>query len=315
MRIWLTGGTGFIGSNIVRVALGLGHEVITTVHSFQPTADLPYRTTKVDITDPDAVKKSIAETRPDAVVHCAILNDYGRLYLDRRAGWDAYVSSTHSIAAAANAKGAPFVLVSTDWVFDGTQRLADEETPPNPVNLYGVLKLASEMVALENGGAVARVSGVNGVHYARPDLPRSQDVGFGYFVASLVDSLRRGRPFTVWLADDINMVATPSLASESAELIVRIVAESKTGVFHCCGRDAVGRLELAHLACDVFGLARSLVVTGPPDYAVRTAGLIPYDTSLAAPRTSALLNREPSSLRDLLARFRTEYDNYTGVAA
>jgi dTDP-4-dehydrorhamnose reductase len=81
------------------------------------------------------------------------------------------------------------VLVSTDWVFDGTQSGADEATPPNPVNLYGVMKLASEMVTLERGGAFARISGVQGLHLARPATPWAQDRGFGYFAASIVESL------------------------------------------------------------------------------------------------------------------------------
>jgi len=38
---------------------------------------------------------------------------------------------------AANAVGAPVLLVSTDWVFDGTQGHAAEDEPPNPVNAYG----------------------------------------------------------------------------------------------------------------------------------------------------------------------------------
>ena len=315
MRIWLTGGTGFVGSNIVRAALGSGHEVTTTVHSFVPPPDSRFRTTAIDMTDESAVRTSILRSAPDAVVHCAILNDYGGLYRHRAQGWDAYVNSTRYIARAANTVEAPFVLVSTDWVFDGTQALADEDTPPNPINLYGVLKVASEIVALEHDGAVARVSGVNGIHYGRPNLPRSQDVGFGYFVASLVASLRRGEMFTVWMADDINMVATPSLASECAELVLQIAEEAHTGVFHCCGADAIGRLELAHLACDVFGLDHSLIRTGAPDYTGITAGRIPYDTSLTTPRTSALLRRQPNSLQNLLGRFRDEFDHYTGVAA
>ena len=87
MRVWLTGGTGFVGSNIVRTALSHGHDVTTTVHSFTPSETLPYATERVDMVDDDAVRASIARSQPDLVVHCAILNDFGRLYSDRRAGW------------------------------------------------------------------------------------------------------------------------------------------------------------------------------------------------------------------------------------
>jgi dTDP-4-dehydrorhamnose reductase len=192
------------------------------------------------------------------------------------------VSATGHCADAARDAGAAFVVVSTDWVFDGTQGGADEATPPNPVNLYGVLNVASEVVALERGGAVARVSGVNG--------------------------LRRGERFTVWESDDINMRSTPSLASESADLILRIGEHGLRGVFHCCGGEAMGRMELARLACDVFELDSSLLDSGPPDPSAMPDAPIPYDTSITAPRTSRLLDHEPSSVRDLLLRFRREYE-------
>ncbi len=308
MRVWLTGGTGFVGSNIVHEALTDGADVMTTVHRFVPEGPVGYATDRVDMTDEAAVRSSIERFSPDVVVHCAILNDLSRLYVDREAGWRAYVTATGIVADAANAAGASFVVVSTDWVFDGTQPGADEATPPNPVNLYGVLKLASELVALERGGAVARVSGVNGVHRCRPDSPRRQDPGFGYFVASLVDTLRRGEPFTVWESDDINMVATPSLASESARMILRIGELGLSGVFHCCGRDAMGRMALAELACEVFDLDAGLIRSGPPDPDAMPGAPVPYDTSLTAPRTSELLRREPTPVRRLLERFRTEYE-------
>ena len=309
MRVWLTGGTGFVGSNIVHAALARGADVLTTVHSFRPEGELPFAIERVDITDAASVAASIGRFAPDLVVHCAILNDWERMYADRRLAWDSYVGATGAAAEGAAAVGASFVVVSTDWVFDGTQSGADEATPPNPINLYGVLKLASEIVALERGGAVARVSGVNGLHRARPDTPRAQDPGFGYFVASLVDALQEGRRFTVWESDEINMRATPSLASECAELILRIGERRLDGVFHTCGGEPMTRMELALLACEVIGLDTSLIQSGPPDPAAMPDGPVPYDTSITMPRTARLLDHAPTSARRLLERFRREHES------
>jgi dTDP-4-dehydrorhamnose reductase len=75
----------------------------------------------VDVTDARAVRRSVRDAAPDAIVHCAILNDFGRLYTDRRAARSAYVDATRNVVDAANEAGARVVLVSTDWVFDGTQ--------------------------------------------------------------------------------------------------------------------------------------------------------------------------------------------------
>ena len=264
------------------------------------------------MTDEAAVRSSIETFGPDIVIHNAIMNDWLQMYADRPAAWDAYVGATRNTTAGADDAGAAYVMVSTDWVFDGTQGGADERTPPNPVNLYGVLKVASEMVALERGGAVARVSGVQGLHLARPKTPRAQDQGFGYFCASIVDALRQGQTFTVWEADDINMLATPSLALECGELMVQIGAKRADGIFHLCGADAVSRRELAELTCDVFELDAERLRFGPPDPDVNATALIPYDTTLTTPRTDLVLGRTATPLRRLLERFRGQLEDRKG---
>jgi dTDP-4-dehydrorhamnose reductase len=260
---------------------------------------------EVDVADAGAVSRSVAEFAPDALVHCAILNDLTRLASRRHEAWDAYVGATRNVVDAANAARARVVLVSTDWVFDGTQSGATEAEPPNPINAYGFLKAASELVVAERAdrGAVARISGVQGVHRARPDAPRAQDHGFGYFVASLVEALRAGRAFTVWEAEDINMRATPTLATDAADLIRRIIDRERTGVHHCCGGESVTRGQLARAAAEAFELDDDLLLFGapePPDAPV------PYDTSLDATATAAALGVELPSVAEQLGRLREE---------
>ena len=307
MRVYVTGASGFVGSNVARVFAAHGADLTLPVHHHRPPGD---GSPAVDLANADATRASIEVARPDAIVHCAILNDFDRLYRDRRAGWDAYVGATRNVVDAANAVGAKVVLVSTDWVFDGTQSGADEATPPNPINLYGVLKVASELVVTERAanGAVARISGVNGVHWARPAGPRRQDAGFGYFVASLVDSLSAGQPFLAWEGDDLNMIATPTLASDGAELMWRIIERDLQGTFHCCGGETIGRRQLAERAAEVFELDASLLRFGPPPSGAVPPGPVPYDTSLSAAVTAQALDVDLPSVRDQLNRFRAELE-------
>jgi dTDP-4-dehydrorhamnose reductase len=267
VRVWISGGGGFVGSYLVRAF----DEVCAPPHA------------EVDVRDPGAVRRSVAAYRPDAIVHAAILNDFSRL---EREGWDAYVGATRNLVAT----GVPVVLVSTDWVFSGP---ADEATPPNPINLYGMLKAASEMVPGVH--AVARIAAVQAASAA----PRSQDAGFGYFVASLVRALRAGERFTVWEGDDINMVATPTLASDAAELIARIVAGGHAGVFHCCGGEAVDRRTLAERTMAAFGLDGDLLDFGPPP---QPPWPVPHDTSLDATATAAALGVELPDVDEQLRR-------------
>ena len=316
MRAYVTGGTGFIGSNIVKVfAERHGATVHCPVRSFVPDNPQGYSIEPLDLLDTDAVLSSVAQFDPDVIVHSMILNDLHGIYNQRELAWRSYVDATLAMAEAANQAGAKLIVVSTDWVFDGTQAGADEHTPPNPVNYYGVLKALSEQAALLRAerAAVARVSAVNGVHWARDEMPRGQDPGYGYFVTTVLDAVSQGQPFGVWEGDDINMAATPSLASECAEAMWLIAANDHAdGVFHCCGAEPAGRMELARMACEVFGHDPSLLRSVPPDsemMASMAGARIPYNTTIRTPRTTEVLGYEPLGARELLDRFKQELES------
>jgi dTDP-4-dehydrorhamnose reductase len=304
MRVFVTGARGFVGSNVVRV--------LRERHGVDVAG--PSRA-EVDVTDTAGLARAVEAFAPDAIVHCAILNDPVALERDRRAAWAGYVGATRNVVDAAS--GAHVVLISTDWVFDGTQSGATEDEPPNPINAYGFLKAASELVVLERAarGAVARIAGVAGVHWARPELPRQQDAGLGYLCASVVQTLRAGQRFTVWESPDINCIATPTLASDAAELVWRAIAGGHEGVLHCVGAESVDRVTLARRTAEAFGLDPGMIDVGPPDPAAVGSMRVPYDTSLDATATAKRLGVELPDLGAMLARLRVELDSGELVAA
>jgi dTDP-4-dehydrorhamnose reductase len=208
---------------------------------------------------------------------------------------------------------AKIILISTDWVFDGTQTGADETTPPNPVNYYGVLKVACERVVAERGAnwAVARVAGVNGVHWLRRDERQPQNPGYGHFATAVVQSLQRGEPFTVWLGDNINQRASPSLASDSAEMILKIAGLDKQGIFHCSGGEDIERFDLAQRVAQVFGFDPARVQKGAPTGDLPQGARIPDDTSLSASYTAHELDHPLLDMQTLLSRFKREMDTGT----
>jgi dTDP-4-dehydrorhamnose reductase len=303
VRIYLTGSTGFVGSNLAHVfAREHGAEVVAPGHEH------------VDLTDELVVRRSVLATRPDAIVHAAIWNDPAGLLSDRRRAWESYVGATRNVVAAANAADAQIVLISTDWVFDGGQAPAAESEPPNPINHYGFLKASSELVVSECAarGTVARIAGVQGVHRARPRTARAQDAGFGYLVLSLVEALRAGERFAVWDGPGINRLATPTLATDAAELVWRALEREVTGVLHCCGGEHTDRVGLARRAIRVFELDPELleVVKPPPAGSER----IPRDTRLDARATARALGVELPDLDGMLRRLRTEVESSWSLA-
>ena len=298
MRVLITGARGFVGSNLVQVFEQAGDEVLGP-----PRAEL-------DLTDRAATHAYVREHAPDAIVHAAIWNAFEGLLSDRRRAWASFVDATRHVTDAANEAGARIVLISTDWVFDGTQGPAPEDAPPNPINTYGFLKAMSEQVVDDRAerGTVARIAGVQGVHRARPRTLREQDAGFGYLVASVVDALHEGRRFAVWDDPRLNTIATPTLATDAGELILRALQRGVTGTLHCCGGEHIDRVSLARRAVRAFGLDEDLLEIGSPDPAAINAGGVPYDTSLDASRTAAALGVELPGIDDMLTRLRSQIE-------
>jgi dTDP-4-dehydrorhamnose reductase len=304
----VTGATGFVGGTVAAVLAAKGHEVRALVRR-EPVAELPWPTTVVDTEDAASLAKALQGC--EAVAHLAIFNDFHGIYADRRAGFDGFVGLTRRVVGAANDAGALVGYVSTDWVFDGTGHLVSEDEPPNPVNYYGFLKAASELVVLERAraGFVARVGGVQGLHQTQPSGPRSQDVGFGYFVLSLVDALRHGRRFLVWEDPLINSVATPIVSPEIGALFARAVDRRAEGVLHFAGGTVVTRRELAQATCQAFGLDADLLDFGPPPDEARLPAPVPYDTSMSGEATMARLGTRAHTIAEQLGALRRELES------
>jgi dTDP-4-dehydrorhamnose reductase len=131
MRIFVTGGGGFLGSEVCRLAVGAGHDVAAT----QLETPAPYgRVVDVDVREPFTVEA-------DVLIHTAyVMGDS-----------DTIVRGTRNAAAAAKDAGARLIHLSTDLVFDGEHAPYSEADEPRPVSDYGRAKLAAEALVPPNG--------------------------------------------------------------------------------------------------------------------------------------------------------------------
>jgi len=311
LRVAVTGATGFVGSNIATVLEQFGHSVVGLGR--RENASTRWPTVVCDFDSIDHLTAALEGC--DAVVHCAIANDFNRLLQDREFAFDNYVGMTSRVAQAAKASGAQLVYVSTDWILDGTTHLTPETDNGNPLNFYGFLKAMGEQVVRDlhpNDGAVCRIAGVMGRHQLGEAGPRSQDVGFGYFVYSLVKALQAGETFTVWHGPDVNQITSPSLAAEIGAQVERVISLRAGGTFHLVGDDAIERFDLAKLVCEVFELDAALLRQDLPPESELFGAPVPVDSSLSNAATKTRLGLGPTPLRALLEAFKTELE--TGQA-
>ncbi len=303
-RVAVTGGTGFLGSNVAEVLMDAGHDVLVLTRA-TPSMEVPWSYAVVDTMDTHAVQRALEGV--DALVHTAIANDFQNL--DANSAYNAYPGLTQSVTRAAMAVGAKPIYISTDWVMDGTSHRVPESDYGRPINTYGYLKALGEQVIRDlapERGAICRIGGVMGSHRLGSPMQRNQDVGFGYFISALVQSVRAGEEFMVFGGQGVNKVATPSLASEIGSTIHRIIERDASGCFHVVADDAITREDLAALACEVFDLDPTLVTSGEPPEADRFSEPVPVDTSLDNSRVKAELGVGPVSVRDLLVALKAE---------
>jgi len=321
MRLYLTGGTGLVGSNIIRLARQRPDiEIIAAQYGPEPEWEVDYLLDPLDMADTKAVRESIRTYRPDAVIHCAAILDHAFMYANRAQAWQMTVDGNLAFAQTCAEVGARYVFVSSDWVFDGQQALVDENSPPFPVNIYGLMKVVCERDIMGIAGlsyGIGRLAGVYGLNYSNPSLLRKKnDVGFdlGNYV---VDQLSQGLIAEIWTGPKVNEVAHPTLASDGADMLLRLGEHDENGIFHCWGSEAVSRLQLAHHFADVFEIDRALIAPVPTDPHVLDAYRhiqIPFRIVSSNERTCHALGRTTRKALPGLRDFKQQWDAFHASA-
>lgn len=165
MRVLIIG-CGFVGERAADLLHSAGHEVVGVTHSpasaERLSAAKPWRALACDVSDAESVRQLAAQCAatglwsPDAFIHCASSGKggapmYQAVYVDGMA---------HLLATFPQAfplyTGSTSVYPQTD----GSQ--VDETSPTDPDKATGRLLLAAEKLALDHGGAVARLAGIYG---------------------------------------------------------------------------------------------------------------------------------------------------------
>ncbi|KAI9087994.1 hypothetical protein DFS34DRAFT_598498 [Phlyctochytrium arcticum] len=138
-KVVVTGGSGLLGRQVVRVLKEAGYDVVGTAFS-RATGDLK----KVDLTKMDEVRRFIEEEKPRVILHCAAERRPEVAQSNKEVVRDLNVKATEELAAIAKANNAWFVYISTDYVFDGTKPPYEPEDKVNPLNFYGETKFDGE---------------------------------------------------------------------------------------------------------------------------------------------------------------------------
>jgi UDP-glucose 4-epimerase len=197
VRAVVTGGAGFIGSNLVDALLARGDEVVVVDNlSSGKRENVAAGAELVELDIGDAALADVfAEARPEACFHLAAQADVPTSVA--RPDFDAEVNVVGTIRVLAAAGEVPVVFSSTGGAIYGEcERPAREDDPRAPLSPYGVAKLAAE----EYLAAWNRLYGTRHttLRFANVYGPR-QEVGLeGGVVAIFLNAMTGGGETTIF---------------------------------------------------------------------------------------------------------------------
>ena len=303
MKVFVTGVAGQLGHDVMNELASRGYEGIGTdlAPEYSGVQDGSYVTTaqyvSLDITDKEAVDKTIQEIHPDVVVHCAAWTAVDAAEdEDKHAKVRAInAGGTQNIASACKEVNAKMVYISTDYVFDGqgTEPWQPDCKDYKPLNVYGQTKLEGELAVSQTLDKyfivrIAWVFGKNGHNFIKTML----NVGKKYDTLKVVN----------------DQIGTPTYTYDLARLLVDMIETDKYGYYHATNEG--GYISWYDFACEIFkqaGYTNTVIPVTTEEYGLSKAAR-PFNSRLDKSKLVENGFKPLPTWQDALARYLKEIE-------
>jgi dTDP-4-dehydrorhamnose reductase len=216
----------------------LGWELHRTLHTYGELTAVSFP--EIDLTDPKSILDWVRNEKPSVIVNAAAYTDVDRAEAEPESARLVNAVAPGILAEEAEKLNAALIHFSTDYVFNGRKDTPYTETDlPDPLNVYGVTKLAGEQAIQQVGGAylIFRTSWVYSCHggFIQKTLKwaRTQDV------MKIVDDQISSPTWARMLAE-----ATTQVIAQGRSDVPEYIKE-KCGLYHLAGGGAASRYEWA----------------------------------------------------------------------
>jgi dTDP-4-dehydrorhamnose reductase len=217
VRVLVTGAGGQLGIELCRLLPERGHEVTA------------FSRTELDVTDAEAVERTVERRAPDLVVNAAAYTDVDGCEEEVELSYAVNALGPRNLAVCCERVGCELLHVSTNYVFDGeSERPYEPFDLPRPISAYGRGKLAGEeyVMRLCRRWYVVRTAGVYGEGKN--------------FVGTMLRLGREGRKLKV-KSDEL---VSPTYAKDLAEGVLRVL-ERGYGLYHVTNSGSCSWYEFA----------------------------------------------------------------------
>jgi dTDP-4-dehydrorhamnose reductase len=251
---WITGANGLIGNYLVQ-----------TAPQYVPRWRVRALTREqFDLLDFAAVRREFQKEKPQLIIHCAAITSVAEAQKNPDLARRVNVEATKLLAELA--AEIPFVLFSTDLIFDGRKGNYAETDPANPLHIYGETKVAAEEVVLKNPRHLVTRTSIN-------------------YGASRAGS----RSFNEQLRP----------AVETARAVWELAEKGCAGIFHVAGVEKLSRWQIGQLLVKRWPEIKTKIESGSAkDFPGAPRAL---DTSLDISKVQKILSAPLPGLTEWLA--------------
>lgn len=285
-RILITGGSGLLGSNILRMMVR-DFEVYATYNSHL-TSIPGCEFLSLDIRDGNKVLSMFREVSPHLVIHTAALANVDYCEDHPEEAWAINVKGTENVAKAATES--KLIFISTDSVFDGKKGMYTEESAPAPLNTYSKTKLEAERLvrSIVPGSIIIRTAFYGWSLYHKTSLAEW-----------VVTSLRRGKLVNMFT----DVFFSPIFAGHLALLMIEMYRRNLIGVYHVGGRERCSKYTFGLEIARAFGLdVNNIQPSSIVDMDLEAPR--PRDLSLDVTKVARSLETQLPSVREGIKQFR-----------
>ena len=204
MKILITGGMGFIGSNLIDLLLQEKHNIIVLTKSYSKKKNISHirdkiKVEKVDITNHRKLSNIIEQYKPEMIIHLAGETSHSKSFENPLKDIDSNAKSTLFLLEKIREMQLKcrFILGSTFIVIGKPKKLpVNENSPCNPTTIYGANRLAGEQYCK----IYHEVYGIDTISFRITNSfgPREQIIPKKNAVNFLIHQAYRGEKITIF---------------------------------------------------------------------------------------------------------------------